>query len=226
MPRRTALLLALSLLMAVVNIAGGFLGLEQLRSAAQWLYLPPLMVALALETRLRTPRSRWWLAGLVLCWLGDGLGGTAFLVLLGLFLLGHLAYLVALWPTRHRSWAWRRLGLLHVALLVAGLGLVLPVAGALWPAVVAYGVVLTAMALLATAAGPVGVMGGLLFMVSDLSLGRLVLGGTDLGDGWRALVVIGTYVPAQVLLLLGVLRLQRDAGQAASRLARRSTAYR
>jgi uncharacterized membrane protein YhhN len=226
MPRRTALLLALSLLMAVVNIAGGFLGLELVRTAAQWLYLPPLMAALWLETGLRTPRSRWWLAGLVLCWLGDGLGGTAFLVLLGLFLLGHLAYLVALWPTRQRSWAWRPAGLLHVALLTLGLLLVLPVSGGLWPAVVAYGVVLTTMALLATTAGPAGVVGGLLFMVSDLSLGRLVLGGTDLGDGWRALLVIGTYVPAQVLLLVGVLRLERAADQEERRVARRSTAYR
>lgn len=224
MPSRVGVLLALSLVMGLVNIVGGFLGLGAARTLAQWLYLPPLMAALVLATGLRSARSRWWLAGLVLCWLGDGLGALGFLVLLGCFLVGHLAYLVALWPTRHRSWVWRPAGLLHVAVLALGLVLVVPLAGSLRLPVVAYGVVLAAMALLATAAGPAGVLGGLLFMVSDLSLGRFAFSGADVGDGPRALLVIGTYVPAQVLLLLGVLRLEAARDQAPSRRASRSTA--
>lgn len=215
--------------MAVANIAGRFLGLDGVRTVAQWLYLPPLMVALGLATGLRTARSRWWLGGLLLCWLGDGLGSLGFLVLLGCFLLGHLSYLAALWPTRDRSWVWRPGGLVHVGVLALGLALVVPRAGALAAPVVVYGLVLAAVALLATAAGPAGLAGGLLFMVSDLSLGWFLFSGVEVGDGPRALLVIGTYVPAQVLLLVGLLRLEGEGAsagrrQAPWRVARRSTA--
>lgn len=224
MPSRAIALLAASLLAAAVHVAAAFLGLDALARVAQWLYLPPLGLALVQSTWLRTRLSRWWLVGMALCWLGDGLGWLGFEVLLGLFLLGHVAYLVALWPTWARSWAVRPAGLLQAALLALGLVLVVPLAGSLVPAVVVYGVVLTAMALLATAGGWSGVLGGLLFMVSDLSLAWLMFSGSDLGDGWRALVVIGTYVPAQVLLLLGVLRLGERGPQAGAREATRSTA--
>lgn len=224
MPFRTRALLVAALVAAVVHVGAAFLGLDALARVAQWFYLPPLALALVQATGLRTRLSRWWLAGLALCWLGDGLGWLGFEVLLGLFLLGHLAYLAALGPTWRRSWAARPAGLLHVALLVLGLVLVVPLAGPLVPAVVVYGVVLTAMALLATAGGPSGVVGGLLFMVSDLSLAWLLFGGSELGDGWRALVVIGTYVPAQVLLLLAVVRLGTRRPQDVARAASRSTA--
>ncbi|AXH95562.1 lysoplasmalogenase family protein [Ornithinimicrobium avium] len=224
MPSRTPALLAAALLAGVVNVAAAFLGMDPLARVAQWLYLPPLALALVQSGWLHTRLSRWWLAGLALCWLGDGLGWLGFEVLLGLFLLGHVAYLVGLLPTWRRSWALRPRGLLHVALLVVGLLLVAPLAGSLVAVVVAYGIVLTAVALLATAAGWPGVAGGLLFMVSDLSLAWLRFSGSDLGDGWRSLVVIGTYVPAQALLLVGVLRLGTRHPHAEERSARRSTA--
>lgn len=208
-------LMGLSLLVAVINIAAAYAGAGGVRAVTAWLYLPPLMLALALATGLRTARSRWWLAGLVLCWLGDGLGGQGFLVLLGCFLLGHLAYLVALWPTRRRSWL-RGPGVsLHLALLALGLVLVVPAADGLEAPVVGYGLVLTLMAVLATAAGWPGLLGGLLFMVSDLSLGWLLFA-VQPSEATQALVVIGTYVPAQVLLLLAHLRLLRTEPTAPS----------
>lgn len=199
-------LMALSLMMGVVNIAAAYAGAGTVRQVTAWLYLPPLMLALVLATGLRTTRSRWWLAGLVLCWLGDGLGGQGFLVLLGCFLLGHLAYLAALWPTRRESWLGRPLAGAHLLLLVLGLVLVVPAADGLEVPVVLYGLVLTLMAVLATAAGRPGLVGGVLFMVSDLSLGwmRFAL---QPDEATQALVVIGTYVPAQVLLLAAHLHL-------------------
>lgn len=211
-PLTVLLPVAVSLLMAVINITAAFLDQDGVRAVTAWLYLPPLMACLVLTTGLRTARSRWWLAGLVLCWLGDGLGGQGFLLLLGCFLLGHLAYVVALAPTWRRSWARRPAGLVHVAVLTVGLVLVVPHTGSLAPAVVVYGLVLTLMALLATVDGwPVaaaGILGGLLFMVSDLSLGWERFA-HDLPADWTALLVIGTYVPAQVGLLLTILRLER-----------------
>lgn len=225
MQLRTRALLVASLLAALVHVGSASLGLDALATVAQWLYLPPLALALVQTTWLRTRLSRWWLLGLGLCWLGDGLGFLGVEVLLGLFLLGHVAYVVGLAPTWRRSWVVRPPGLLQVALLAGGLWLVVRLSAGLAPAVVAYGLVLTATALLATAGGWPGVVGGLAFMVSDLSLAWTVFGGADLAEGWRALVVIGTYVPAQVLLLVAVLRLgERPTGQAGARLASRSTA--
>ena len=224
MPFRTRALLVASLLAALVHVVAAALGLDALARVAQWLYLPPLALALVQSTWLRSRWSRWWLIGMALSWLGDGLGFLGFEVLLGLFLLGHVAYVVALLPSWRRSWAVRPQGLVHVALLVAGLALVVPLSGSLTPAVVVYGLVLTATALLATSGGWPGVLGGLAFMVSDLSLAWLLFSGSGLADGWRALLVIGTYVPAQALLLLGVLRLGEGRGQPEARLARRSTA--
>lgn len=206
MPVRVLVLLLLSLVVGATNILGAFLGLDGLRQVTAWLYLPPLMLALVLATGLRTRLSRWWLAGLVLCWLGDGLGGQGFLVLLGCFLLGHLAYLVALWPVRHGSWLRRPASLLHWGLLALGLVLVVPHAGGLAVPVVLYGIALTLVAVLATAGGTAGLLGGLLFMVSDLTLGWSHFA-LDLPADLGALLVIGTYVPAQVLLLVAVLRL-------------------
>lgn len=148
MPFRTRALLVASLLAALVHVVAAALGLDALATVAQWLYLPPLALALVQETGLRTRLSRWWLLGLALGWLGDGLGFLGFEVLLGLFLLGHLAYVVALLPSWRGSWALGPEGLVHVALLLAGLWLVVPLARSLAPAVVLYGLVLTATALL------------------------------------------------------------------------------
>lgn len=200
---------AVSLLACVAKIAAdsfdvGWLGY------AQWLYLPPLAVGLVLAGGARRRRGRWWLAGLVLSWQGDVLGGTDFLLLLGCFLLAHLCYLVALWPTRRRSALRGPAALPYLLLGVAGAAVVAPAAGpVLAGPVVVYAAALTLMAVLATAGGRRGALGGLLFMVSDLTLGlgRFVV---DLPTAVQTAVVIGTYVPAQVLLLLAVLTLLEE----------------
>lgn len=212
--RRRALstLIALSLLACVVKVLGDALGLEW-TERAQWFYLPPLMAALVVAGGLRDRRGWWWLGGLVLSWCGDVLGGLGFLVLLGSFLLAHLCFVVALLPTARGSvlrrpvvWAWVAFGLIGAAVIAPAAGPVLAAP------VVVYAATLTFVAVLATAAGRLGVVGGLLFMASDLVLGAGIFA-LDLDPALQTALVIGTYVPAQVLLLLAFLGL---TGQGAS----------
>lgn len=64
------------------------------------------------------------------------------------------------------------------------------------------------MAVLATSAGRAGVVGGLLFILSDMTL-AIALFAAEIPEPLRTLTVIGTYVPAQILLTAGTLRLIR-----------------
>jgi uncharacterized membrane protein YhhN len=212
-------LIATSLAAAFVGIVGAALRIGWL-DYAQWLYVPPLAVALVLAGGLTDRRGWWWLAGLVFSWLGDVLGGAWFPVLLGCFLVAHVCYVVALLPTRAQSLLGRIGSLPYLLLGLAGAVVLVPAAGATLAVPVAlYAAILTLMALLASAGGRAGVVGGVLFMVSDLVLGI----GTfvvDLSPAVQTLVVIGTYVPAQVLLLIGLLTLLPQAEQAAAPAAR------
>lgn len=67
------------------------------------------------------------------------------------------------------------------------------------------------MAILASAVGRAGLVGGVLFIFSDLTLalGRFVI---DLPDALQTALVMGTYVPAQALLLIGVLGVLSASG--------------
>lgn len=204
-PAVTALI-AVSLLACVVKILGALLGVGWM-AHAQWLYVPPLIAALVVAGGLRDGRGRWWTVGLVLSWVGDAFGGPSFPLLLGSFLVAHACYILALWPTQAGSVLGRPRSVPYLLLGLAGTAVIAPAAGAaLALPVVLYAAALTLMAVLATAAGRVGAVGGLLFMVSDLvlALDEFVL---QMPTAVETTVVIGTYVPAQVLLLVGVLRL-------------------
>lgn len=210
--RGARILIAVSLLACLVKILGAGLDIGWM-AWAQWLYIPPLALALVLAGGLRDPRGRWWLAGLALSWVGDAFGGGDFLLLLGSFLVAHICYVVALWPTHARSQLARRGSAPYVLLGLAGAAALAPAAGAaLAVPVVLYASALTLMAVLATAGGRAGAIGGLLFMVSDLALG-LGMFVFDWPTAVQTTVVIGTYVPAQVLLLVALLRLSASGSR-------------
>lgn len=204
----TGLLLAANLLAAVLVSFG--VGdpnvLELARRILMWGIVTPIVVALVVLGAHRFTVGRWHLAGATLCVLGDGLGATtgSTLVLLGCFLLGHLCYLAALWPTRRRSLAWTpaALGYAIVALIAAGI--TAASAGPLAVPVIAYALVLTAMAAFA-ALDAVGLLGGLLFMVSDLVLG-MALFVLEIPDPLRSIVVLVAYAGAQALLAISLQR--------------------
>lgn len=185
--------------------------------AGRWFYTPPLIVVLALHGCLKH-RSGWlWVLGLAFSAVGDitAQSENAFLLLLCSFLVAHLFSVKALWPYRGESWLGTKKSLLHLGLAVAGLAVVVPRAepGMVGP-VVAYGAVLGLMALLATAAGRTGLLGGLLFIASDsvLAAGHF---GIRIPEPLRTAAVIGTYAPAQVLLTAGWWRLTGAGAESA-----------
>lgn len=210
-PRERVLPLAsgLALGAAALHIAAALAGWPTVPHLTMALYTPPLAWALVRLTGLRTRLSRLWLVGLAFGWLGDTFGFLGFLALLGAFLVGHLAYIAALWPHRARSVLGRPAVLAYLVALALAACVIAPAAGSLVVPVILYAALLTLMAVLATAGGPPGVIGGVAFFLSDLLIGYFAFVAPDTPGWLREALVIGLYVPAQVLLLAAALRLSR-----------------
>lgn len=126
---------------------------------------------------------------------------------LGSFLLGHLAYLVAVWlaPQTGPPFPWPAVPAAVGALvLLATLGRsVVGAAAALKVPVVVYQVVLLTLATAAAARGPwLLLVGAILFVASDLLLGWSMF---RRKRSWMPPEVMVTYHVAQVLLVLGLL---------------------
>ncbi len=184
--------------------------------AAERLAKPAFMVLLLAFAWLlhadEVPQGRWLLAGLALCLVGDVLlldseVERRFRLGLTVFLLAHVAYLVALVEMPHASPLWP-------GVVLVGLVLVLALAGGLVPLArrdpatggppTAYGVVLAGFAGYAWFSGHLLLgIGASLFVVSDALIGftRFVR------DFARShVVVMVTYHVAQLLIVVGVLR--------------------
>lgn len=166
---------ALYVVDAVLLLVARAVGADTAAEVAQWCAMP--LLAAAVATATRWPRGRlvtWSLVALGCSWLGDTLpwtaaGDTAFLLMVGGFLLAQVAYVVAFAPDVRRSVADRtpvRLVPYGIVLVVL-VGLCAPHAGALLVPVAVYGGVLVAMAVLATGVSPLAGVAGGVFVVSD-----------------------------------------------------------
>lgn len=182
-------------------------------NVTQWFLMPLLAVVvwLAAGAGRRTRLVRLTVGALLLSWLGDSAPDVApddlsFVTMLGFFLLAHVAYLVAFWPLRREGVLGRRPAVVaaYAVVCVALVGVCVPGADELLVPVVVYGATLTAMAVLATF-DRLAAAGGVAFIVSDslIALNAFVDGFDVPGYGFW---VMFTYVAAQVLLALGVLR--------------------
>jgi uncharacterized membrane protein YhhN len=180
-----------------------------------WVALVALVAALpalaaVLATSRRSDRLRHWvLAALFFGWLGDWLGDLLVPHIawkIGFFFLGHVCFLVAFWPYRSRS-VLDRPGLLacYALGITALLAWVVPSAGWLYgSALVAYGLTLGSVAVLATGLGSTATVGGIVFIVSDMSIA--VTSFVYPGQVEHAeLLIMSTYLVAQLLLVLGVI---------------------
>lgn len=201
------------LLLALVHLVAQLAGPSWLREVSQPLLLPPLIIAvLALTPGRRSSTTSWALAAFALSWGGDTvprfLATGGFEAMLALFLLAHVAWLIALWPRRRETLVWRRPTVL-LPFLAYGLVLVLVCAqgaGSLLPAVILYAAVILAMALLAPALGTVAAAGALLFVLSDSLIALRSFAGLELpGHGMWVML---TYIVAQAMLAVGVVRVQ------------------
>ncbi len=169
---------------AAVLVAGGFaiLGAESGRPRLVWIFKPLATVLLLGVVGVpRTGLALWIDAGIALSVVGDlallGSGNRAFIGGLVAFLLAHLAYLVAF--ARVAVWS------PHVVAVAAAVGLTTTLLlRAIWRGAeglhgptVAYGLVISAMVVAASATvgagfspGPLAAIGATLFYGSDASL--------------------------------------------------------
>jgi len=204
---------------AVLHLGAQLTGAGEVADATQVLLMP--LLAAALWSNTEAPRSRLitlTLVALGLSWLGDSApklaeGDTAFLVMIGFFLLAQVAYVMAFWPFRSRSVLHVRRPVLlgYVAVVVAlVLACVGGAAGMLVPVLV-YGTLLGTMAVLATGVNLPTAIGGALFLVSDglIALNAFAEGFDLPGQGFW---VMATYLAAQSLIVGGVLT-TRDAAR-------------
>lgn len=227
-PRRPLprVLLVLFGLVALAHLGIQLSGPDAWSRPTQVLLVPAL--ALVLITASDRPRGRLLglaLVALVFSWLGDtapalASGDTAFLLMVGFFLVAQVVYVAAFWPHRARSALYRRRALLvpYAGFVAALVWLCAPHTGGLLVPVLLYGLVLGLMAVLATGLNPWVAAGGALFLVSDALIAlRAFAPGWDLPQGgfW----VMGTYIAAQTLIVLGLLARARarteNAGAAA-----------
>lgn len=159
---------------------------------------------------------------LVLSWLGDTLprftedgSDLGFGLMLGAFFLAQLAYVAAFLPFASRSIIRRRPALLAPYVIVLGVIVAVSAqgAGALFPAVLLYGLVIVGMAVLATGIDAVATIGAVLFLVSDglIALSAFAALELPLHGVW----VMLTYVLGQTLITLAVSH--RDRSLAARR---------
>lgn len=214
LPRRPLprALLALFAALATAHLVAQLLGLDAWTRPTQVFLMPALLLVVAGATG--RPHSRLVVLAMValaFSWLGDtapafATGDTAFLLMVGFFLVAQVVYTAAFWPYRAESVLWRRRWL--VAPYAGFVGVLVwvcaPHAGGLLVPVLLYGLVLGLMALLATGLGRWVAVGAALFLVSDalIALRAFTPGWDDLplGGFW----VMSTYIAAQTLIVLGL----------------------
>ncbi|MGY4858452.1 lysoplasmalogenase [Cryobacterium sp. AP23] len=172
------------------------------------LLMPALAIALIWAApQRRAPAILLGLIALVFSWVGD-VTLRWFVVGLVFFLLAHIAYLVLfatrLAVRRVRWWAIVYVGWLVVLLMILGAH-----TGSLLIPVVAYGIVLTAMAVFASRCNRWVAWGGALFVASDsiLAANKFL---PDAGIPLVDFLIMATYLAAQTLIVWGILRHEQD----------------
>ncbi|MFJ9557037.1 lysoplasmalogenase family protein [Nocardiopsis sp. NPDC101807] len=224
LPRRplARALLALYAALSALHLAVQWHGADDWSRPTQALLMPVLAAVLLAEAARPGARLAALAAtALGLSWLGDtapalASGDTAFLLMVGFFLVAQVVYAVAFAPLRSDSVLHRRRALLvPYAAAVGALTLACaPGAGDLLVPVLLYGLCLGTAAVLATGVHPLAGVGGALFLVSDglIALRAFVPGFGLPGDGFWVML---TYTAAQALLVLGVLARLRAPGRSA-----------
>ena len=184
--------------------------LLSLPGVVEWtkpLLMPALAVGLVWAApQRRSPAIVLGLIALTFSWLGD-ITLRWFVIGLICFLLAHIVYLV-LFTTRLAARRVPWWALAYAAWLVVLLAILSPHTGPLLVPVIAYGIVLTAMAAVASRCNRWVAGGGALFVVSDSILAI----NTFVPDARIPLVdflIMVTYLAAQTLIVWGLLRHER-----------------
>lgn len=205
MPRRSSSVALIGFAaVAIVDLVAEFAGWHDLALVCRVLLMPLLAWWCWLAAPCRTRLVILVVVALGFSWLGD-FAGQLVLVKIIFFLAAQIVYVVAFWP------CWRESLISHPPLLIgyaivlaAVIGVVAVAAGPLAGPVAVYGVSLTVMAVLSTGVNRLTGFGGALFLVSDIVLAVefFVAPGAI---PYVAFVNMALYLPAQLLITLGVL---------------------
>jgi len=220
MPRPTTML-GVYAAVSVLYVGAAAASLTVVMTATKPLLMPALAAFLvSASPRPFTRMVRIVLGALAFSWLGDVLlevsrlsdSDNLFLAGLGGFLVAQVLYVVAFAPvvrssTPPRPPLWALAYVLYGAGLVAFLA---PELGEFLLPVAVYAAAICTMGVVASGVNAWTALGAALFVASDtlLAVGRF----TDLltiGDNWERVLVIGTYLPAQGLIVVGVVIAQR-----------------
>lgn len=192
-------------LAAAVDLVAEFAGWGTVALAARAVLMPLLAGYAWLAATGRTRLLTLVTVALGFSWLGD-FAGVTILLKIGFFLCAQMVYLVAFAPY------WRRSVITRPPLLIGyllAIGAVLAVAaapaGPLAGPVAVYGASLAAMAVLATGVHRRTGLGAALFVLSDIVLAVEYFVAPGLIPH-AAFVNMALYLPAQLLIVLGVLR--------------------
>ncbi|RNA62250.1 lysoplasmalogenase [Chryseobacterium nematophagum] len=153
------------------------------------------------------PMNRWFLSGLVLSFLGDVflLFGWGFMPGLGSFLLAHICYIVYFFKIKKNN-VW---GALPFVLLYLSsfLYYIYPYLNEMRIPVIVYGITIATMLYFSiTTRSLLLLIGAILFVVSDSVLAINMFVQNTIG---KELIVMITYVFAQLMLVLGVVNLEK-----------------
>ncbi len=210
---------------SAVHLATKFAEDTPLEGFTKALAIPSLAVGLGgiLLTTHRKPRVvvvALLFIGLALSWVGDVALDRSLAVGLAFFLAAHLAYIATFqlaFPHRRPS----RWALLAIPWFLALLVLVGPLLGGMFVPVVLYSAILGLMAVWASRGTPLTTVGALLFVASDTILAFRTFTPRLPHNNWR-LLVMPTYLTAQLLMSLGVLRVEDLTAGDQERLIRTS----
>ena len=210
---------------SAVHLATKFAEDTPLEGFTKALAIPSLAVGLGgvLLTTRRKPRAvvvALLFVGLALSWVGDVALDRSLAVGLAFFLAAHLAYIATFqlaFPQRRPA----RWAALAVPWFLALLVLVGPLLGGMLAPVVLYSAILGLMAVWASRGTPQTAVGALLFVASDTILAFRTFTPRLQHNNWR-LLVMPTYLTAQLLISLGVLRADEQTAGDQERLIRTS----
>ena len=192
----------------VIHLGAILLAQPDLAAWTKAVLMPALAVGLVVAApERRSPVIMLGVLALALSWLGD-ITLRWFVIGLMFFLLAHIVYLV-LFGTRLavRRVRWWAIG--YGLWLVVLLAILAPHTGPLLIPVIAYGLVLSAMAVIASRCNRWVAAGGALFVVSDsLLAGHLFL--PNSGIPAADFLIMLSYLTAQTLIVWGLLRYERD----------------
>ena len=212
MPRRSSRVALVSFAaVAAVDLVAELAGWRSLALVCRAVLMPLLAWFCWSTAPRRTRLVIVVVAALLLSWLGDFVGSAvpeqlAVPVKIVFFLAAQILYGVGFWPYRRWSLLARPpLLLLYAAAITGLIGVVTIAAGPLAVPVAVYGASLAAMAVLATGVGRLAGIGGACFLVSDIVLAVEAFVAPGLIPA-AAFVNMALYLPAQLMITLGVLR--------------------